>query len=175
MASQKAHHATGIAAGAMAAAVVAHAGAGGPYYVLAVLALLAGASGGTAPDWLEVAWWSRRRRLWIKHRTLTHWGIGWIAATWYFYTRLGLDWYAPVGFGFACGGLMHLAADAPNPRGIPWVFRNRSLNLWNSGRCDLIVVALSWLSTFLLIDYLFWDWVHVLWIKDYLRSTPMCR
>ncbi|MFP3615840.1 hypothetical protein SB778_37995, partial [Paraburkholderia sp. SIMBA_050] len=42
-------------------------------------AFAAGVAGGTAPDWLEVAWWTRKRRLWITHRTVTHWGIGWIA------------------------------------------------------------------------------------------------
>lgn len=174
MASQKAHHATGIAAGAMAALLVVHAGAAGPYYVLAALALIAGTSGGTAPDWLEIAWWSRRKRLWIKHRTLTHWGIGWIGAMAYFYTQLRVDWYAPIAFGFACGGVMHLLTDYPNPRGIPWIFFPHSLNLWNSGRCDWILVALSWLGTFVLADYLFWDRVHVLWAAAYLRSWCLC-
>ena len=47
-------------------------------------------------------------------------------------------------FGFACGGLMHLLADWPNPLGVPWIWRRHSLNLWKSGRCDLIVVAAAW-------------------------------
>jgi hypothetical protein len=175
MASHKAHHATGVAAGAMAASVVIHADASGPYHVWAALALLAGISGGTAPDWLELAWWSRRKRLWIKHRTLTHWGIAWIAALIYFYLRLGLDWYAPIAFGFACGGVMHLVADYPTPLGIPWILTRHSLNLWNSGRCDLIVVILSWLAAFFLADYLFWDLTHVLWLRDYLRSSALCK
>ena len=50
-------------------------------------------------------------------------------------------------FGFACGGLMHLLADWPNPLGVPWIWRRHSLNLWKSGRCDLIVVAAAWGGT----------------------------
>jgi hypothetical protein len=78
MASSKAHHATGWAAGVMAASIVARSGAAGPFHVCVLLSFMAAVAGGTAPDWLEVAWWSRTRRLWIKHRTVTHWGIGWI-------------------------------------------------------------------------------------------------
>ena len=48
-----------------------------------------GVIGGTAPDWLEVAWWTRRKRLWITHRTLTHWGVGWLALLYWSYTSLG--------------------------------------------------------------------------------------
>ncbi|RDJ99347.1 hypothetical protein DLM46_29425, partial [Paraburkholderia lacunae] len=44
-------------------------------------------------------------------------------------------------FGFACGGLMHLLADWPNPLGVPWIAGRHSLNLWNSGHCDLIVLS----------------------------------
>ncbi|TAM51932.1 MAG: metal-dependent hydrolase [Paraburkholderia sp.] len=145
MASHSAHHALGWAAGMTAAATVAAAGAAGPWHVGALTALLAGVAGGTAPDWLEVAWWSRARRLWIAHRTATHWGIGWAAALIFAYHSLGrLHPFAAALFGFACGGLMHLLADWPNPLGVPWIWRRHSLNLWKSGRCDVIVVALGW-------------------------------
>ncbi|MDG0024407.1 metal-dependent hydrolase [Trinickia sp. Y13] len=145
MASHSAHHALGWAAGMTAAVTVAAAGAAGPWHVGALTALLAGVAGGTAPDWLEVAWWSRARRLWIAHRTATHWGVGWAAALIFAYHSLGrMHPFAAALFGFACGGFTHLLADWPNPLGVPWIWRRHSLNLWKSGRCDLIVVALGW-------------------------------
>src|SRR6202047_5645797 len=76
MASKNAHHATGWAAGLIAAAVVSKAGAAGPYHLWSALSVCAGVFGGTAPDWLEVAWWARARKLWITHRTLPHLGVG---------------------------------------------------------------------------------------------------
>lgn len=132
MASHAAHHASGWAAGLVAAALVAQAGA-------------AGVAGGTAPDWLEIAWWRRTRRLWVTHRTITHWGVGWAALLAFAYRSLGHrhPWAAPL-FGFACGGLVHLIADWPNPLGVPWLWKRHSLNWWNSGHCDLIVVAAAW-------------------------------
>jgi membrane-bound metal-dependent hydrolase YbcI (DUF457 family) len=157
MASNKAHHATGWAAGFIAAAVVTKAGADGPFHAWAVLGLVAGVLGGTAPDWLEVAWWSRARRLWITHRTLTHWGVAWLAlllVSWHF---LRVHPLACAGFGFACGGLMHLFADWPNPLGVPWIGTRHSLNWWNSGRCDLLVVGAAWMAAFLTIDHV---WFH---------------
>lgn len=144
MASHSAHHATGVAAGLIAAVLVEHAGAAGAYHLWSILALLAGISGGTAPDWLEVAWWSRKRKLWIAHRSWTHWGIGWLALLVYSYLSLNRLSWAPLAFGFAAGGMMHLLADWPNPMGVPWIAGRHSLKLWKSGRCDTIVVALAW-------------------------------
>ncbi|MDR5882533.1 metal-dependent hydrolase [Caballeronia sp. LZ032] len=160
MASNKAHHATGWAAGIIAATLVsaahgpASAGAG---MIPAVLALLAGVAGATAPDWLEVAWWTRARRLWITHRTLTHWGLGWAALLALSWHELGRHPAAPVAFGFACGGLMHLLADWPNPLGVPWVGPRHSLNLWTSGHCDLIVVGAAWVAALFVVDDV---WFH---------------
>src|SRR5471030_1694193 len=134
MASSKAHHATGWAAGLIAAAVVSKAGAAGPYHVWGILSFCAGVFGGTAPDWLEVAWWTRARRLWITHRTLTHWGVG-----------------------CACGGLMHLFADWPNPLGVPWLVSRHSLNWWNSGRCDALIVGAAWIAAAFAVDHV---WFH---------------
>jgi hypothetical protein len=53
---------------------------------------------------------------------------------------------AALAFGFACGGIMHLLADWPNPLGVPWIATRHSLNWWTSGRCDLLVVGTSWLA-----------------------------
>src|SRR5438105_83257 len=118
MASRKAHYATGVAAGIISASVVTDVGIAGPYYLMAIMTLLAAVSGSTAPDWLEVAWWSRKRKLWVKHRTWTHWGIPWATLLYYSYCSLSTKIWAPVCFGFAAGGLMHLLCDWPNPRGL---------------------------------------------------------
>jgi len=157
MASSNAHHATGWAAGLIAAAVVSKAGATGPYHLWGVLSFCAGVFGGTAPDWLEVAWWTRARRLWITHRTLTHWGVGWVALLAVSYHLLGVHPWAAVGFGFACGGLMHLFADWPNPLGVPWLVSRHSLNWWNSGRCDALIVGAAWIAAALAVDHV---WFH---------------
>lgn len=152
MASKKAHIGTGIAAGLFAAAIVADVGAGGPYYVLVLLTALAGRLGGTAPDWLEIAWWRSKKkyrgaaRLWIKHRTITHWGIPWVTLLIYSYVSLGSIWWAPVTFGFAAGGMMHLLWDWPNPMGVPWIWRRHSLSMWRSGNLESMVIVLSWVG-----------------------------
>lgn len=122
MASNKAHHATGWAAGVIAAALVAHAGAGGPYQVLSMLAFVMGALGGTAPDWLEVAWWARTHRLWITHRTWTHWAWPGSPCSSTRICNCRTTLWAPPLPGFAAGGIMHLLADWPNPLGVPWIF-----------------------------------------------------
>ncbi|MFL9876027.1 metal-dependent hydrolase [Paraburkholderia megapolitana] len=158
MASNHAHHATGWAAGVIASALIVQAGASGPWHLWALLAFAAAIAGGTAPDWLEVAWWSRSRRLWITHRTVTHWGIGWVAL-------LVVSWkfasfhhpLAAAAFGFACGGLMHLLADWPNPLGVPWIAGRHSLNWWNSGRCDLLIVGASWGAAWFVAAHV---WLH---------------
>lgn len=160
MASNKAHHATGWAAGVIAAALVAHADAGGPYQLLSIAAFLMGALGGTAPDWMEVAWWARTHKLWITHRTWTHWGLAWIALLAYTYLQLPHHLWAPPLFGFAAGGIMHLLADWPNPLGVPWIFRRHSLRWWKSGRHDLIVIACAWLAAVIVADHVFFDGVH---------------
>jgi hypothetical protein len=153
MASSKAHHATGWAAGIISATLAARYGAGGPFHLWTWLTFAAGVAGSTAPDWLEVAWWSRKRRLWITHRTATHWGVGWVALLALSWHALGHHPLAAPAFGFACGGLMHLLADWPNPLGVPWVVGRHSLNLWNSGHCDLIVVGASWAAAWFVLGH----------------------
>ncbi|CAG4903131.1 metal-dependent hydrolase [Paraburkholderia gardini] len=169
MASSKAHHATGWAAGLIAAALVAHAHASGPYHLWALLAFGGGVAGGTAPDWLEVAWWSRSRRLWITHRTVTHWGVGWLALLAWSYHLLGHRTFAAPLFGFACGGLMHLLADWPNPLGVPWVAGRHSLNWWNSGRCDLLVVGAAWVAAWFVAGHVWWHGGHGMAMLPHLR------
>jgi hypothetical protein len=166
MASSKAHHATGWAAGVISAALVARYGFRGPYHVWIWLTFVAGVAGATAPDWLEVAWWSRKRRLWITHRTATHWGIGWGAMLFFAWHAMPHHPAAAIAFGFASGGVMHLLADWPNPLGVPWVLKRHSLHLWNSGHCDLIVVAASWVGAWFVISHL--------WMPD-VSLLPMLR
>ena len=173
MASNKAHHATGWAAGVIAAALVAHAGAGGPYHLWSFLAFVAGIFGGTAPDWLEVAWWARRRRLWITHRTWTHWGLAWMALLVYSYLELRHQVWAPVLFGFAAGGIMHLLADWPNPLGVPWIFGRHSLKLWKSGNCDFFIIAAAWVAALVVTDNIFFQNVHSLKVFAFVKSLPM--
>lgn len=145
MASADAHKAIGWAAGAAAAALVIEAGAGGPGGFQAVLALLAGRLGGVFPDRIEEAWWTRKRIMLIEHRTVTHIAVVWLALLAVSYAGLGILALAPVVFGFALGGVSHLLADFPNPQGIPLFWRQRySLNLWNSGRADRLVIGFAW-------------------------------
>jgi membrane-bound metal-dependent hydrolase YbcI (DUF457 family) len=171
MASTKAHHATGWAAGVIAASIVVHSGAGGPYQIWSFLALILGMFGGTAPDWLEIAWWSRRHRLWIKHRTVTHWGIAWIGMLVYSYLSLKQGFWAPLLFGFSSGGIMHLLSDWPNPMGVPWIFRRHSLKLWKSGNCDFIVIGMSWIAMGIVADHVFFNDVHSLIAMQYVVSA----
>jgi len=156
MASSKAHHATGWAAGIIAAALASKA-ATSLDYVSCALAVLGGVVGATAPDWLEVAWWTRKRKLWITHRTLTHWGLGWAALFALCWHYLGRHPAVPFALGFACGGIIHLLADWPNPMGVPWIAGRHSLKLWTSGHCDLIVVGAAWIAAFYVADGV---WFH---------------
>jgi hypothetical protein len=167
MASSKAHHATGFAAGIIAAALVSAKGADA---LACVLALIGGVAGATAPDWLEVAWWSRARRLWITHRTLTHWGVAWAALLALSYHWLGQHPAATAAFGFACGGLMHLLADWPNPLGVPWIGGRHSLNLWTSGHCDLIVVGAAWAAALYVADDVWFHHAYGRMLLDALRT-----
>jgi membrane-bound metal-dependent hydrolase YbcI (DUF457 family) len=151
----------------VAAAIVAHSGAGGPHHVWIAIAFAAGVAGSTAPDWLEVAWWSRTRRLWITHRTATHWGVAWIALLAAAYHWLGHRPLAAALFGFACGGVTHLLADWPNPLGVPWIATRHSLNWWNSGRCDLLVVGAAWMGAWFVVTRL---WLHGWHAEHWLRG-----
>lgn len=156
MALKETHGVTGWAAGVMAAAVVELSGAAGPFHVWAIGALLMGYSGGGAPDWLEISWWrfGRGRHSWIPHRTLTHWGIAWLALLWLSYRALPFFPWMSLVFGFAAGGLMHLLADWPNPMGVPWLWVTwrHSLNWWKSGQYEWLVTIAAWAPALYLAD-----------------------
>ena len=58
--------------------------------------------------------------------------------------------------GFSIGGLLHLLFDLPNPMGIPFLtpWNRVSLNLWNSGKKEnLIVTFVILFSLFYLVFY----------------------
>ncbi len=87
-----------------------------------------------------------------------------LALFWHF---LGRYPGAAMAFGFACGRLMHLLADWPNPLGMPWIAQRHSLNLWTSGHCDLIVGA-AWAGALYVADDV---WFH----HAYVRMLDMLR
>lgn len=152
----------------MTAGVVIDTGIAGPYYLVAVATFLLTLCGSTAPDWLEVAWWRRKHKLWVAHRTWTHWGVPWTALFYYSYQSLMTEPVAPLSFGFAAGALMHLICDWPNPKGLIWIYKRHSLNLWRSGRCDFILVMTAWAAAFLFIDGRFFESVHITWIASFI-------
>lgn len=156
----------------MSGALVSDAGAGGQYHIFTILSFVAGILGGVAPDDLENAWWSRRRKLWLPHRTLTHVLEFWLALVIWSYLCLGTSWWAAPLMGYAAGGVMHLLCDFPNPRGIVTMFGRVSLGLWNSGRCDIILTISAWVATFLMLDHLFLDGVHAMWAILQIAQLP---
>jgi membrane-bound metal-dependent hydrolase YbcI (DUF457 family) len=159
MASTAAHRSTGWAVGIIAAIVVSKH-INDHFHLWTIATLVFGYIGSTAPDWLENAWWSSKpgRQLWIKHRSWTHWGLAWFALLIISYLNLRAKPFAALSFGFAVGGLMHLIADWPNPLGVPWLLTKRySLNLWTSGRGDVLVVTVIWCLAIWLADR---AWLH---------------
>jgi len=52
---------------------------------------------------------------------------------------------------------MHLFADWPNPLGVPWLVSRHSLNWWNSGRCDALIVGAAWIAAAFAVDHV---WFH---------------
>ena len=159
MASTTAHRSTGWAVGIIAAALASRRLVD-PYGLWMLLTFVAAYFGGTAPDWLENAWWSRGsgRQLWIAHRSWTHWGVAWVALLAWAY--LHLHRYSAAGpvFGFAAGGIMHLLADWPNPLGVPWLgTRRHSLRWWKSGRCDYLIILAAWIAALFVADGVWWN------------------
>lgn len=68
---------------------------------------------------------------------------------------------------------MHLLIDSPNPMGVPWVYRRRSLNLWASGERDYVVIALAWIAALLLGDVLWFKALHIGHLARFVRSLPV--
>ena len=158
MASTAAHRSTGWAVGVIAAAI-ASLRIADPYHLWTTATLLCAYAGSTAPDWLENAWWSpgSQRRLWIAHRSWTHWGVAWLALLIVSYRSLAQTPLAAPVFGFAVGGIMHLLADWPNPLGVPWLLtRRHSLQWWKSGRCDYLIIVTAWACAWLIADQVWW-------------------
>ena len=130
------HHFTGLAAGLLVAAAGWHA-----FGASSLAAVPFGWSGGTAPDWLEMAHaeFSGSRQKWIRvsvipHRTITHWWLLWLVpallvTVWPFHIpdfhffasrTLAISGVLRMALaGFTAGGVMHLLMDVPNPTGIP--------------------------------------------------------
>ena len=158
MASTAAHRSTGWAVGVIAAAI-ASLRLTDPHHVWTIATLLCAYAGGTAPDWLENAWWSRRgaRKLWIAHRSWTHWGVAWLSLLFVSYWAMKRTPLAAPAFGFAAGGIMHLLADWPNPLGVPWLLTKRhSLHWWKSGRCDYLIIVAAWSAALVIADQVWW-------------------
>jgi hypothetical protein len=55
---------------------------------------------------------------------------------------------------------MHLLADWPNPLGVPWIAARHSLNWWNSGRCDLLIVGASWAAAWFIAGHVGLHGIH---------------
>lgn len=133
------HNVTGFAAGLIAAPMVAS----DP--IEYALTGLAAWLGGTAPDWLEMPYSKNGGRLsLIPHRRITHWVIPWALLFFGSASSLGEHPAALALFGFAIGGLTHLAMDIPNPAGIPLIhpWKRTSLQLWKSGQYEGLLMAL---------------------------------
>ncbi len=137
---QAGHHATGLAGGTLVAGAVHLLHPGIPLVDLIAIGG-AGWFGGVAPDHLEYLPFVRIP--WVPHRTLTHWGVLWVAGL---ATSLYVFVHAPTVvpatvLGFAFGGCLHLLFDWPNPTGVPWILPvpswRHSLHLWRSGEHDL--------------------------------------
>lgn len=109
-----------------------------------IVAAVACAMSGSAPDWLEIPWrtWGGGQRRFIPHRRITHWVLGWAVLAGYAWWHSG-DIFWAVAFGFACGGLTHLAMDIPNPAGVPVIhpWSRTSLDWWRSGENDMLISA----------------------------------
>lgn len=119
-------------------------------------AFLMALPGSGAPDWMELEpiRRGRGRHSWIAHRTWTHWVPAWIALAGYAWWSMTASPAWSLAFGFATGALIHLFADAPTARGLPWIFPTRRItfNLWNSGTGDAFLVFLTWMGAWLAAD-----------------------
>lgn len=78
--------------------------------------------GSTAPDWMEISWWSGTKRFsLIPHRTITHWTALWVIFLIVALFELDRS-HGAVSYGvsgFAAGGLLHCFLDATTPMGVP--------------------------------------------------------
>jgi inner membrane protein len=110
---------------------------------LSLLVWLGLSFGARAPDQLELFKWMMGRRFsLIPHRTLTHWGLFWLAACYGAAWLLGVsggqraEGLVAILFGYTLGGVIHLFFDIMTPAGIPLLTpfaRRTSLNVFRSG------------------------------------------
>lgn len=144
------HRLTGVGAAFIAAAVARLADL--PEVAAAAVALFST----TIPDWIEIPFYRQGQRIGslIPHRTVTHWPWLWLGlAAWS--PHLG-TWPGALLLGACVGALTHIAGDAPNPMGIPWVLPHRRLRigrkgLWRSGQHEVLIV-----TGFTLVGYGCW-------------------
>lgn len=147
---QAGHHATGVSAGLLIAGLT-HSLNPSVSLVTLMVVVVAGWYGGVAPDHLEYLPGFPIR--WVEHRTLTHWGLAWVAGlAWSTFVFSHHPAIIPAAvFGFTLGGLTHLLCDWPNPTGVPWLWptvqARHSLRLWTSGTHDfglsLLAIAIG--------------------------------
>ena len=143
-----AHRLFGLAFGAGAGALMADT----HDLVIGAIVFWAALPGSTAPDWLEMRIGGRSL---IRHRTLTHWPIPWLALGVFGFTLMSSTPIAGAGLlGFAVGGCSHLLGDAGTPMGVP-VFTpygaRYSFRLWR-GHQELLPVVAAWVSAIYLVE-----------------------
>ena len=144
----KGHRLTGLGAGFFAAALVHTLGFN--YKAELVSALLAVLST-NIPDWIEIPTYKRgiRTGTLIPHRTITHWPPLWLGFIYIAFHYLE-PLYAAALMGVCVGALVHILADAPNPRGIPWLLPNKRITLlgglWRSGEFEKTLVMIFTVS-----------------------------
>lgn len=119
--------------------------------------------GANAPDTLEISSYDKNtgfRKSVIRHRTYTHWFLGWVLL--FIGSIAGYTYYSHYMvflMGFALGGILHLITDLPNMSGIPiWhpKRRRKCLKWWKSGEHEgkISFVLLLMVIIFLyLIDF----------------------
>ena len=130
-------------------------------HIASFIACIVLLSGATAPDWLEIR--KKTGGTVITHRTITHWlplWIGLLLFSNYMMVNSNLDimgysihlnaYISSAIFGFAVGGLLHLAVDFPNPMGIPIFtpYHRLSLNLWKSGKNEALLISIIGIFSF---------------------------
>lgn len=136
---------------------------GGLHWISAIFCII----GVNSPDYLEIR---RGGSTLIPHRTITHWIPLWLII--FFYSVFSLnsnyfDFFSYLHFpqldtleasallGFSIGGLLHLLFDLPNPMGVPLIapWKRVSLNLWNSGNRENLIIFTVWIFTILYITF----------------------
>lgn len=146
--------------------------------ILSILGAIFLVIGSTAPDYLEIR--KSNGGTVIKHRTITHWLPIWLSLFFFSFAFLKPELFGFIDveylkneylnnsvlwdylfisiFGFACGGLLHLLTDLPNPMGIPILFPSLrfSLKLWKSGKYETQITIV-----FLILNLIYVDLISI--------------